>query len=113
MVDPHHPAVDAACDRPGPRQVAAEHGTAEAVGRVVAQYCRILADRSICLLVPEAGLSDALGSPAGTGDFLAIAWLASSVATIGGALGAGLESDESVRQAAYSYQPEVIDESRS
>jgi hypothetical protein len=74
----------------------------------------VLALGGVLLLVPEAGLSDALGRPGGTGDFLAIAWLASSVATIGGALGAGLESDESVREAAYGYQPdEVVDESRS
>jgi hypothetical protein len=74
----------------------------------------VLALGGALLLVPEAGLTDALGRPGGTGDFLAIAWLASSVATIGGALGAGLESDESVREAAYSYQPdEAIDERRS
>ncbi|GAA1567251.1 hypothetical protein GCM10009827_106240 [Dactylosporangium maewongense] len=74
----------------------------------------VLALGGVLLLVPEAGLTDALGRPAGTGDFLAIAWLACSVATIGGALGAGLESDESVREAAYLYQPdEVIDERQS
>ncbi|MEV4509231.1 hypothetical protein AB0K00_09775 [Dactylosporangium sp. NPDC049525] len=74
----------------------------------------VLALGGVLLLVPEAGLTDALGRPAGTGDFLDIAWLACSVATIGGALGAGLESDESVREAAYLYQPdEVIDERRS
>jgi hypothetical protein len=74
----------------------------------------ILALGGVLLLVPQAGLTDALGRPAGTGDFLAIAWLACSVATIGGALGAGLESDESVREAAYLYQPdEVIDERHS
>jgi hypothetical protein len=74
----------------------------------------VLALGGVLLLVPEAGLTDALGRPAGTGDFLAIAWLACSVATIGGALGAGLESDESVRQTAYSYRPdEIIDERQS
>lgn len=80
---------------------------------VLAMYLAllVLALGGVVLLVPEAGLADALGRPPRTGDFLAIAWLACSVATIGGALGAGLESDESVRQAAYSYQPdEIVDE---
>ncbi|GLK99279.1 hypothetical protein [Dactylosporangium matsuzakiense] len=74
----------------------------------------VLALGGVLLLVPETGLDNALGRPARSDDFLAIAWLASSVATIGGALGAGLESDESVREAAYSYQPdEIIDERRA
>ena len=58
------------------------------------------------LLVPSGLLAGALGHPIGFGDQVEVAWLAASVATVGGALGAGLETDEAVREAAYRYQPD-------
>jgi hypothetical protein len=58
------------------------------------------------LLVVPALFTDRLGHPARAADYLELAWLISSLATVGGALGAGLESDEAVRQAAYSYRPD-------
>ena len=58
------------------------------------------------LLIPRQTLADGLGHPAGVASVLQLAWLATSVATVGGALGAGLESDEAVREAAYGYQPD-------
>ena len=55
------------------------------------------------ILVPTGFLSNVLGHSAQWGDRVELAFLAGSVATLGGALGAGLESDDAVRQAAYAY----------
>jgi hypothetical protein len=55
------------------------------------------------ILVPTGFLSDVLGHSAQWGDRAELACLAGSLATLGGALGAGLESDDAVRQAAYAY----------
>ncbi|AFR50776.1 hypothetical protein [Gordonia sp. KTR9] len=56
---------------------------------------------AMCLVVPEV-FSSTLGHPAGLTDYLEVAWLTCSLATVGGALGAGLETDEAVRVAAYT-----------
>jgi hypothetical protein len=40
-------------------------------------------------------------------DQVSLAWLATSIATLGGALGAALETGETVREAAYTYQPDA------
>ena len=59
------------------------------------------------LLVPRQLLADALGHKASVASMAGLAWLATSVATVGGALGAGLETDEAVREAAYGYQADA------
>lgn len=51
--------------------------------------------------LPPQLLEQTLGHPVGVGDFLRLAWLVAAIATLGGALGSGLEDDEAVRQAAY------------
>ena len=56
------------------------------------------------LLVVPSLLADAISDPVSFGDYVEVAWLTSSLATVGGALGAGLESDEAVRRAAYTYR---------
>ena len=62
-------------------------------------------------VVIDAGvLGKALGHPASVGDYAALAWMASSLATIAGGLGAGLDSDEAVREAAYGYRVERASE---
>ena len=53
-----------------------------------------------CLVVPR-GFSDALGHPVAVSDYAELAWLTCSLATLGGALGAGVETDEVIREAAY------------
>jgi len=56
------------------------------------------------LLVVPIRLAEAISHPVTFGDYVEVAWLTSSLATVGGALGAGLESDEAVRRAAYTYR---------
>jgi hypothetical protein len=68
----------------------------------------LLALTGALLLGVPALFAERLGHPVRPSDYLEPAWLISSLATVGGALGAGLESDESVRQAAYSYRPDRV-----
>jgi hypothetical protein len=67
---------------------------------------------ALLLIVPRL-LTDALGHPVAFGDYVEVAWLSSSLATVGGALGAGLESDEAVRRAAYTYRTNSVTESEA
>jgi hypothetical protein len=59
------------------------------------------------LLVPGHLLSLVVGRQTGVADQVRLAWLATSIAALGGALGAALESGETVREAAYTYQPDT------
>jgi hypothetical protein len=56
------------------------------------------------LLVPPDLLARGIGHAVRDGDYVRLVWLTSALATLGGALGAGLESDEAVRTAAYTYR---------
>jgi hypothetical protein len=58
------------------------------------------------LVVANGLLAKTLGHPPIPSDYLRLAWLVSSLSMVGGALGGGLESDETVRQAAYGYRPD-------
>ena len=51
-----------------------------------------------------------VGHPASLRDYFELAWLTSSLAMIGGALGAALEPDEAVRAAAYVQHSDEEDE---
>jgi hypothetical protein len=64
---------------------------------------------ALLIVVPDL-LAEALGHPVGLADYVEVAWLSSSLATVGGALGAGLETDETVRRAAYTYRTSAATE---
>jgi hypothetical protein len=57
------------------------------------------------LLIDASVLEQSLGHPVGPGDYLTLAWIIASLATVGGAIGSGLEDEEHVRAAAYGYHP--------
>ncbi|MEO3773059.1 hypothetical protein [Micromonospora sp. B9E7] len=58
------------------------------------------------LLIDTSVLEQILQRPVDFNDYLTLAWITSSLATVGGAIGSGLENEETVRAAAYGYHPE-------
>jgi hypothetical protein len=58
---------------------------------------------SLFLLEPSV-LGSNLGRPPELADHLMLAWLATGLATVAGALGSGLDSEDAVRRAAYGYR---------
>jgi hypothetical protein len=57
------------------------------------------------LLIDASVLEQSIGHPVGLPDYLTLAWIISSMATVGGAIGSGLEDEDDVRAAAYGYHP--------
>jgi hypothetical protein len=58
------------------------------------------------LLIDTSVLEQTLQRPVDPTDYLTLAWIISSLATVGGAIGSGLEDEDTVRAAAYGYHPE-------
>jgi hypothetical protein len=89
--------------------------SATVVTGVMALYAALflLSLPAALLLVAPRLLTDTLGHPLAFRDYLELAWLTSSLATVGGALGAGLESDDAVRRAAYTYRTSTATESEA
>jgi hypothetical protein len=54
------------------------------------------------LVIGPGYLQSQLHHPIGFGDYATLAWLASSIGVVAGALGSSLDSEEAVRKAAYS-----------
>jgi hypothetical protein len=59
------------------------------------------------LLVSTSLFHEVVARPVGAAQYVALIWLVASLAMVGGALGAGLEADSTVREAAYGYRPDV------
>ena len=73
-------------------------------------YVVVLA--AMALVVPDRFMTTNLGHPAGFGDYAAAAWFAASMATVVGAIGSGLESDEEVHETISRYQAQPLREPR-
>lgn len=58
------------------------------------------------LLIDTSVLAENLQRPVDLTDYLKLAWIISSLATVGGTIGSGLEDEDTVRAAAYGYHPE-------
>jgi hypothetical protein len=67
-------------------------------------YLVVLA--AMAMVVPEGSMASTLGHPVGFGDYAASAWLAASLATVAGAIGSGLETDEDVHETVRRYRPD-------
>src|SRR5215212_1611611 len=56
------------------------------------------------VFVPGGYFQTTLKHPVGVGDFLILAWMATSLATVAGAIGSSLEDEDTVRDASYGYR---------
>jgi hypothetical protein len=56
------------------------------------------------IFVPSGYFQSTLQRPVGPGEYATLAWFATSLATVAGALGSSLEHEDTVRKAAYGYR---------
>ena len=57
------------------------------------------------VFIPPAALEENIRHATGIGDYVQLSWLVASIATLGGALGSLVDSDEGVRSAVYHPRP--------
>jgi uncharacterized membrane protein len=76
---------------------------------VLTLYLALLAINAIAagMLIRPGILARQVGHDVGVWEYVALAWLVTSLATLGGALGAALENDRTVRAAAYGHRREM------
>lgn len=66
----------------------------------------LLALAAAFLLLDATSFHELSSKPRTTGTIIDIAWMTASLATLGGAVGAGLEEDDIIRAAAYTRAPD-------
>lgn len=89
------------------RKLATVYNSATVLTLAVGVVCMYVVLFGIILLGAVAVISDGylqavLGHPVGLVDYASLVWLSSSMGTLAGALGSGLENEDAVRRAAYS-----------
>lgn len=87
--------------------------TASTIGIAIIHYYIILFVMFLVvslLFIPTTQLGVNLQGTVTFATYLKISWLACTVATLGGALGAGLESEETVLKATYGYRQRIRNE---
>ena len=65
------------------------------------------------VFVPGGYFQTTLRHPVGFADYLTLAWMATSLATVAGALGSSLEHEDTVRKATYGYRQRRRNEAKN
>lgn len=73
---------------------------------VITFYCFVffMFLMAVVVFVPADIFKDSLGHSAEIADYIKLAWLVSSAATLAGSIGAGLEEEDAVKKSAYGYR---------
>jgi hypothetical protein len=101
------PATDSAADRERSHLYNASTLLTLTAGVLICYLALYLLNLLWALFVLDPSVMGGyLGRSLGHGDLFVLAWFVASAATVGGALGSGLESDDAIRAAAYAKREE-------